>query len=211
MHVRTRTVTGDRGTVLQPGMPPTPAETPVQKRRREEEMRRRIEENNGSSTTTTSRRLFPLKPVIEDAVVVTDTSVAPKFEIFTDSMHRTPVSSPNNPFAFDGYSKEVVEPRGLSPKKRKHNAPLRKLGPHEMQYNFRGQRIIRKVAPGPNGESWRDTIRPVRLFEAEIAEAAERQLKRRKIMIDPRDVEEVETEEEESGDEQGMMMVRRGA
>src|SRR5271169_3420602 len=60
-HVRTRTVTGDRGTLLQPGMPPTPAETPVQKRRREEEMRRRIEENNGSSTTTTSRRLFPLK------------------------------------------------------------------------------------------------------------------------------------------------------
>lgn len=171
-------------------------------------MRRRIEENNGSSTTT-SRRLFPLKPVIEDAVMVTDTPAAPKFEIFTDSMHREPISSPNNPFAFDNYPKDVVKPRGLSPKKRKHDAPTRKLGPHEMQYNFRGQRIIRKVAPGPNGESWRDTIRPVRLFQREIAEAAERQLKRRKIAVDPRDMEEVETEEEEWGDEQGMMLRRR--
>jgi hypothetical protein len=172
-------------------------------------MRRRIEENNRSNTTTTSRRLFPLKPVIEDAVVVTDTSAAPTFGIFTDSMHRTPVSSPNNPFAFDNHAKDVVEPRGLSPKKRKYNAPLRKLGAHEMHYSFRGQRIVRKVAPGPNGESWRDTVRPVRLFQTEIAEAEERQLKRRKIGVDPRDVEEVETEEE-SGDEE-MMMMRRAA
>ena len=168
-------------------------------------MRQRIGENIGSSATTTSRRLFPLKPVMEDVVIVADTSTAPTFEIFTDSMHRTPLSSPNNPFAFDNYNKEFVQPRGLSPKKRKHNAPIRKLGPHEMHYNFRGQRIVRKVAPGPNGESWRDTVKPVRLFQKEIKEAKERELKRRKIIVDPRDVEEMDTEEEEPAYDERML------
>src|SRR5579864_3809075 len=70
-HAGTRTVIGDRGTLIQPGMPPTPAETPIQKRRRDQEMRRRIEETSSTLTTTsTSRRLFPLKPVIEDDVIV---------------------------------------------------------------------------------------------------------------------------------------------
>ena len=189
-HVRTRTVTGDRGTLLQPGMPPTPAETPVQKRRREQEMKQRIEEG----TSTTSRRLFPLKAVTED-------TKPPPFEIFTDSMHRTPMFSPNNPFAPENITKEPT--RGLSPRKRRRDAEERVLGPHEMYYTFRGKRFARKIPPGPNGESWRDTMKPVRLFQKEIEEQEGRRRKRRRIASE--EVEEVDTEEEGdhfSGDDQ---------
>ena len=199
-HVRTRTVTGDRGTLIQPGMPPTPAETPIQKRRREEEMKRRIEQTSSTMTTTsTNRRLFPLKPVIEDVVAVSTNSApaAPAFEIFTDSMHRTPISSPNNPFSFDRLRDAIAAPsRGLSPKKRKHNPTQQTLGPHEMHYSFRGKRIVRKVLPGPNGESWRETIKPTRLFQKEIQEEEGRRLKRRRIEMKQVE-EEVDTEEEE--------------
>ena len=206
-HVRIRAVTDDRGTLIQPGMPPTPAETPIQKRRREQETRRRIEETSSTLTTTsTSRRLFPLKPVIEDAAVVSTDSApaAPAFEIFTDSMHRTPISSPNNPFSFDKRQDVVAAPsRGLSPKKRKRTPAQQALGPHEMHYSFRGKRIVRKVLPGPNGESWRETIKPTRLFQKEIQEEEGRRLKRRRIEM--RQVEEeMDTEEEEpsgSGEE----------
>ena len=199
-HVLTRTVTRDRGTLLQPGMPPTPAETPIQKRRREQEMRRRIEENNSSNmSTTTSRRLFPLKTVNEDAVIVLTPPTLPKFEIFTDPMHRTPISSPNNPFTSDNVRKVIVSP-DLSPKKRKHSTPVQRLGPHEMAYTFRGKRIVRKVAPGPNGESWRETVKPTRLFQKEIEEEERRRTKRRRIEME--DVEEeMDTEMEQSESE----------
>src|SRR5579859_1084495 len=180
-HVRTRTVTGDRGTLLQPGMPPTPAETPVQKRRREQEMKQRIEDG----PSTTSRRLFPLKPVTE----VTESQ---PFEIFTDSMHRSPMYSPNNPFAPENITMEPA--RGLSPRKRTRERPERVLGPHEMWYNFRGKRFVRKVPPGPHGESWRETIKPVRLFQKEIKEEEGRRRKRRRIATE--EVEEIDTEEE---------------
>jgi len=196
-HLRARTVTGDRGTLLQPGMPPTPQETPVAKRRREEEMRRRIEESTKQSDTTTNRRLFPLKPVLEYAPTLPS---KPAFEIFTDPVHREPMSSPNNPFSFDN-SVAVAAPRGLSPQKRKHTAaPVQQLGPHEMYYSFRGKRIVRKVAPGPNGESWRDAIRPSRLFQKEIKEAEEeRRSKRRRMEIMEEPIQEdLDTEMEEA-------------
>lgn len=151
-------------------------------------MRRRIET---PANDTTKRQLFPMKTVMEDAVP------APSFEIFTDTMHRTPVTSPNNPFAFDSPPKQI---KGISPKKRKAGPEKQQLGPHEMWYNFRGKRIVRKVAPGPNGESWRDAVKPVRLFQTEIEEAARRRKRRRIIKED--DIEEVDTEEEgHSGDE----------
>lgn len=197
-YVPTRTVAVDRGTLLQPGMPPTPAETPIQKRLREQEMRRRIEDTSTTTFTTaaTSRRLFPLKTVMEDAVVVSTPPTASSFEIFTDSMHREPVASPNNPFACDNVRK-VVAARGLSPKKRKHT-PVQRLGPHEMGYTFRGKRIVRKVLPGPNGESWRETVKPTRLFQKEIEEEERRRTKRRRIEMEQVE-EEVDTEEEQSG------------
>lgn len=194
-QTRIHTVVDDRCNLLQPDMPPTPAETPMQKRSREHEMRRRIEEgeNPSSNSSKTRRQLFPSKPAIEGSVFVS-ADPAPSFEIFTDPMHRTPASSPNNPFEFDMLPK-VAEPRGLSPKKRKFT-PQRTLGPHEMWYNFRGKRVIRKIPSGPNGESWRETIKPTRLFQAEIKEAEERQRKRRRIAIEQVD-EDMETEEEE--------------
>jgi hypothetical protein len=195
-QARVGTIASDGCTLLQPDMPPTPVETPMQRRQREHEMRRHIEEGEnpgGSNRSRTSRRLFPLKPATEDTIFVS-ADPAPPFEIFTDPMHRTPVSSPNNPFEFDIFSK-AAEPRGLSPKKRKFT-PQRTLGPHEMWYNFRGKRVIRKVPPGPNGESWRETVKPTRLFQAEIKEAEERQRKRRRIAMEQVD-EEIETEEEE--------------
>src|SRR5579859_907139 len=125
-HIRTRTVTGDRGTLIQPGMPPTPAETPVQKRRREQEMRARIEAAGGLDTT--GRRLFPAKttPIPEEPSFTLKSSTS--FDIFTDSMHREPVSSPNNPFAVD----HLTPARGHSPRKRRRPAPT--LGPDEMKY-----------------------------------------------------------------------------
>jgi len=171
-------------------MPPTPAETPVQKRRREQEMKQRIEEG----TSTTSRRLFPLKPVTEDME-------SQPFEIYTDSMHRSPMYSPNNPFAPENMTKEPA--RGLSPRKRRRSDPERVLGPHEMWYTFRGKKFVRKIPPGPRGESWRETVKPVRLFQKEIQEEEDRRRKRRRIATE--EVEEVDTEEEGgpfSGDEQ---------
>ena len=171
-------------------------------------MRRLIEENSTriASATSTRRRLFPLKPVIEDSVVVSMNSVhtAPTFEIFTDSMHRTPISSPNNPFSFDNLRNVIAAPsRGLSPKKRKRTPTQRNLGPHEMHYSFRGKRIVRKVAPGPNGESWRETVKPTRLFQKEIQEEQGRRLKRQRIEMKQVE-EEMDTEEEDqsgSGEE----------
>jgi len=176
-----------------PGIPPTPAETPVQKRRRELEMKRRAEQESSTATstmttTTTSRRLFSLPSVTED--LNSSVSVAPSFEIFTDSMHQEPFDSPNNPFAFGYQSKETE--KGISPLKRKRDDPP--LGPDEMMYTFRGKRFVRKVARNPNGESWRDTIKPVRLFQKEINQINERQRKRRRIATE--EVEEVDTEEE---------------
>jgi len=196
MYLRARTVAADHGTLLQSGMPPTPQETPIAKRRREEEMRRRIEESTKQSHTTTNRQLFPLKPVLGDALAPPS---KPAFEIFTDTVHREPLSSPNNPFSFDN-SVAVAAPRGLSPRKRKHAAaPVQQLGPHEMYYSFRGKRIVRKVAPGPNGESWRDAIRPTRLFQKEIEEAEEgRRRKRRREMMEETIQGELDTEVEDA-------------
>jgi len=181
-HERTRTVTGDRGTLLQPGMPPTPAETPVQKRRREQEMKLRIQAGND----TTGRRLFP-PPTTEAPSSQQTTS---SFEIFTDSMHQTPISSPNNPF--DPRNMVKAEPAsGLSPRKRKRTVVP---PPDQMAYTFRGQKFLRKMPAGPNGESWRDTVRPVRLFQKEIAVEEGRRRKRRRLATE--EVEEVDTEEE---------------
>jgi hypothetical protein len=180
-HIRTRTTTGDRETIIMPGMPPTPAETPVQKRQREQEMKRRLDLAHGGNT---SRRLFPLSNVVEE-VPSTTTS----FDIYTDTMHREPFDSPNNPFAF-GYKAQPA--RGVSPLKRKRDEPT--LGPDEMMYTFRGKRFVRKVARGQNGESWREAIKPVRLFQKEINQMHERQRKRRRLATE--EVEEVDTEDE---------------
>ena len=198
-HIRTRTTTGDRGTIIMPGMPPTPAETPVQKRQREQEMKRRMEHSQQGNNT--SRRLFPtLASVTEHSTSKTTNP----FEIYTDTMHREPFDSPNNPFAF-GYN--PPEPtRGVSPRKRKRDDELPTLGPDEMMYTFRGKRFVRKVARGQNGESWRDTIKPVRLFQREINQMNERQRKRRRIATE--EVEEVETEEEEVGSDNEMNLTR---
>jgi hypothetical protein len=155
-------------------------------------MRRRIEEatsHHDSAQAPTKRRLFHLQPVLEDS-----TAAKSGFEIFTDPVHQDPVSSPNNPFAFDKLRDAVAAPRGLSPRKRKH-VPVQQLGPHEMYYSFRGKRIVRKVAPGPNGESWRDAIRPTRLFQKEIEEAEEGRRRKRRRMEEEIQ-EELETEEE---------------
>lgn len=65
---------------------------------------------------------------------------------------------------------------------------------------------MRKVARGQNGESWRDTIKPVRLFQREINQMNERQRKRRRIATE--EVEEVETEEEEVGSDNEMNLTR---
>jgi hypothetical protein len=198
-HVRTRTVTGDRGTIIQPGMPPTPAETPIQKRQREQEMKRRLEQGQ----TTTSRRLFPLKPVSETTITTgSATDIAPTFEIFTDSMHRDPIpASPNNPFAYENLpSTSKCTAPGISPKKRRRET-TRTLGPHEMWYTFRGQKFVRKIQAGPNGEGWREGIRPVRLFQKEIEEEDERRRKRRRIATE--DVEEIDTEEEDGEHDDG--------
>ena len=107
------------------------------------------------------------------------------------------MSSPNNPFAFDNLHDSVAAPRGISPRKRK-NTPVQQLGPHEMYYSFRGKRIVRKVAPGPNGESWRDAIRPTRLFQKEIEEAEEQEegRRRKRRRMEEEIQEELETEEE---------------
>jgi hypothetical protein len=67
-----------------------------------------------------------------------------------------------------------------------------------MYYAFRGKRIARKVAPGPNGESWRDAIRPTRLFQKEIEEAEEGRRRKRRRMEEEIQ-EELETEEEGPG------------
>ena len=192
-HVRTRTTTGDRGTIIMPGIPPTPAETPVQKRQREQEMKRRTEQEQGNSTR---RRLFPLPNVTEN---LSTKNASAEFEIFTDSMHREPLESPNNPFAF-GYQAPQTE-RGVSPLKRKRDDPP--LGPDEMMYTFRGKRFVRKVARNANGDSWRDTIKPVRLFQKEINQINERQRKRRRIATE--DVEEVDTEEEDIGSDNDVL------
>src|SRR6266516_3512780 len=48
-------VRSQQSTILVQGVPPTPAETPVQKRKQEEEMLRRV----GNDVQTTNRRLFP--------------------------------------------------------------------------------------------------------------------------------------------------------
>jgi hypothetical protein len=104
--------------------------------------------------------------------------------------------SPNNPFAPENITKEPT--RGLSPRKRRRPDPERVLGPHEMYYTFRGQKFIRKVAPGPRGESWRETVKPVRLFQKEIQEEEDRRRKRRRIATEE-EVEEVDTEEEGTG------------
>jgi hypothetical protein len=146
-------------------------------------MKQRIEEHGPS---TTSRRLFPLKPVTEDISLDTTSP----FEIFTDSMHKSPLESPNNPFAFENLPKRGQG--GGSPRKRKREEPM--LGPDEMWYTFRGKKFVRKVPAGPNGEAWRDTIRPVRLFQKEIEEEGRRRKRRRVVMEE--EVEEVDTEEE---------------
>jgi hypothetical protein len=56
---------------------------------------------------------------------------------------------------------------------------------------------------GPNGESWRETVRPVRLFQKEIDAEEGRRRKRRRIATE--EVEEVDTEEEHSDDDNGIM------
>jgi hypothetical protein len=122
-----------------------------------------------------------------------DTHPSSSFEIFTDSMHKSPLDSPNNPFAFDNIPSEGRPSRGISPQKRKRDESSM-LGPHEMWYNFRGKKFVRKVPAGPNGESWRETMRPVRLFQKEIEEEEGRRRKRRRVMEE--EVEEVDTEEE---------------
>ena len=185
-HVRTRTSTGDPGTLLHPGMPPTPAETPVQKRRREQEMKLRIQAGND----TTGRRLFPPK-LTTPAPLSMDTTTP--FDIFTDSMHQTPVSSPTNPFSIGNMDAHV---RGLSPRKRKRTPAAR---PDEMAYTFRGQRFMRKMPKGPSGEPWRETVRPVRLFQKEIEKEDGRRRKRRRLATE--EVEEVDTEEERGSDD----------
>jgi hypothetical protein len=62
---------------------------------------------------------------------------------------------------------------------------------------------VRKVARNANGDSWRDTIKPVRLFQKEINQINERQRKRRRIATE--DVEEVDTEEEDIGSDNDVL------
>ena len=56
--------------------------------------------------------------------------------------------------------------------------------------------MVRKVARGEHGETWRDTIKPVRLFQKEIQELATRSERKRR-RLDSEEIEDVDTEEEE--------------
>lgn len=163
-------------------------------------MKRRLEETGMGNT---SRRLFPVKPVIAED--------QKPFEIYTDTQHREPLNSPNNPFKFEVPSSETVG-TSVSPRKRKLRSDTTnkgtgtELADDEMYYTFRGRKIVRKIPRGPNGEGWRETVKPVRLFQKEIEEQDRRRKRRRMIM---EDVEEVDTEEDHSAeemeaDEQGM-------
>jgi hypothetical protein len=166
-------------TILVRGIPPTPAETPVQKRKREEEMSRRVVE-----PATTNRRLFPTKEN--------------RFQIYTDPCHQNPLSSPNNPFAF-GY--QAKSETNVSPLKRKRDEE-RELGPDEMMFTFRGKRVVRKVSRSAEGHSWRETIKPVRLFQKEITEATERDRHpvRKRRRMTAHEIEEEDTEVEDTHD-----------
>jgi hypothetical protein len=192
---RTRTLTDDHAALLQHGMPPTPAKTPVQQRLRQEETKRLLDEmHNNRKRDTTTRRLFPSKPtIVDDGVVVSVTGQTPSFEIYTDPTHRSPISSPNNPFELPTDNGK----KGLSPRKRKYKE-VQELSPHEMYYTFRGQKVVRKVAPGPKGQSWRESVKPVRLFQKEIEEEKARRRKKRRISME--NIEEMDTEEDAASD-----------
>ena len=163
----------------------------MQKRRREMEMKRRLK---GTDLERTSRRLFPVKAVSGEME-------QKSFEIYTDTQHREPLNSPKNPFKFD--VSENTSGTLTSPRKRKRIETTGKtqteLADDEMSYTFRGKRIVRKIPRGPNGEGWRETVKPVRLFQTEIEQQDRRRKRRRMIM---EDVEEVDTEEDHSAGEE---------